>query len=234
MEPTLVDALAVRSVTGRAESAECRRSLLRVAGRLRCIRWSVTPCKICGLPPALPHALDDGIDLLVGQHAACALRESRHRRAGPALGDRVSQRFVVDDGEINRIADGRSRTVLAISAMTSGAVLLVEHNGIENVGGPRHHICGCVAFRGRLHPASAIRHTSNSAHTTSASSSSLVLAVALVHQAGRFNARTQRQRQVFLRSEPCFVGPRPRPATIPNATCEAANHHQLIRSSRAD
>ena len=46
-----------------------------------------------------------------------------------------AQRVVVDDREINRIADGGGAPLLAVGAVTSGAVLAVEHHRIEHVSG---------------------------------------------------------------------------------------------------
>ena len=75
-----------------------------------------------GLRPGT-DAADDGVDLLVREHATRTLREGGHGRAGHAVGGGAANRGIVGDGEENGIAKRDRRSALAVRTVASCAVL---------------------------------------------------------------------------------------------------------------
>ena len=61
---------------------------------------------------------------------------------GRPLAAELCNVLVVDNREVYRIANRRSRPLLAIGAVTSRAVLAVEHDRIQHIGWARHHVGG--------------------------------------------------------------------------------------------
>ena len=84
------------------------------------------------LAPAGPNSADDDIDLVVGQHSAGVLRERRHGGSGNSVGGYATNRGIVGDSEVNRVAKCNRSAALPIRAVTSGAVPCIEEIEIHN------------------------------------------------------------------------------------------------------
>jgi hypothetical protein len=87
-----------------------------------------------GLSPRA-YATDNGIDLSVGEHAASALCEGRHRGAGYAICGGAANRGIVGDREKYGIAQRDRRSALATGAVTSRAVPRVKSVEAHNLVG---------------------------------------------------------------------------------------------------
>src|SRR5712664_1600801 len=98
-----------RTVTRRAERFIHPGATLQVAGGLRCIRWRVRAMKKTRLGPG-PNSTNQGVDLLVSQHSASALRKGRHCGATHSAGDGTANRGVVSDGQENGITQSDRRS----------------------------------------------------------------------------------------------------------------------------
>ena len=76
--------------------------------------------------PARPNSVGDGIDLVIGQHSARLLRECRHGGSRNSVRGYATDRGIVGDGEVHRVAESNRSAALAIGAMATGAVLSIE------------------------------------------------------------------------------------------------------------
>src|SRR5260370_2670160 len=123
-----------RTVTRRAEGFIHVGATLQVAGGLRCIRRRVGAMKKTKLGPG-PNSANEGVDLLVRQHSAGALRKGRHCRATHSAGDGTANRGVVSDGQENGITQGDGRSSGSVRAVAPRTVLSVEGVELQNLIG---------------------------------------------------------------------------------------------------
>ena len=90
-----------------------------------------------GLRPG-SDSVDDGVDLLVREHATCTLREGGHRRAGNPVSGGAANYGIVSDREKNRIAERNRCSSFAIRAVASRTVACVENIELHNLAGRDH------------------------------------------------------------------------------------------------
>ena len=133
-EPALRSAFAVRCRDSEAQKvAYTACPAARLPGAFAAYGGAVTPASSFGLAPALADAVNDRVDLLVGQHAAFLLREGRHRGSGTALGDgRCAACRRRRSPDTPDRTDAMAGPLLAVGTMAAGAVLAVEHDWIED------------------------------------------------------------------------------------------------------
>jgi hypothetical protein len=106
--------------------------MLWIARGLRCIRWEGRSVK-CVRPRPGPDSTNNGIDLLVCEHAARALDEGWHRGSGYAISCRLADGGIVGNGEENGIGQRDRRSSGAVVSMASRAILCVKHIEIHNL-----------------------------------------------------------------------------------------------------
>ena len=82
------------------------------------------PGESIGFGITFANAANDDVDLIVRKHAACALGECGHGRAGNTFGDDFAKRRVVGDGEIYGIAERERRATFGFGAVAAGAILV--------------------------------------------------------------------------------------------------------------
>ena len=76
--------------------------------------------------PTHANAVHENGDLFVGEHAAGAFRESRHRGAGNSIRGGLLQHRIVGDREIDRIGESDGGSAFPVRAMAARAVLFVQ------------------------------------------------------------------------------------------------------------
>src|ERR1700754_4237877 len=103
--------------------------MVRVARRCGGVRGWMGPIENAWLAPPHPHLSDDHIDLRVGQHAACMLREGWHRGSANAVGNHAADTGVVGNPEIDGVRERNRGSSFSIGTMASGAVVRVQ--GVE-------------------------------------------------------------------------------------------------------
>src|ERR1700730_6338278 len=119
---SLCSPAAVRAVARRAVGLECACAMRNISRRLREVgRWTGR-FENSGLTPARSNSVRDHINLLVGQHSTRTLCESGHGRSAHAVRRGFVDRYIVCDGQINRIGERSRRAAPAFPAMATGAV----------------------------------------------------------------------------------------------------------------
>ncbi len=86
-----------------------------------------------GLAPGLNHAVGEHFDLLVGQHAAGALREGGHEGSMHALGDGGADVGLPGVGQVDRVGERKGSAARSLLAVAGSAVLFIERCELENV-----------------------------------------------------------------------------------------------------
>ena len=135
MELAFGAALAVWAVAGRAEGGvdgSAARGVTGLGGRVR--RRSDTGESV-GLGVTFANAVDDDVDLIVGEHATSAFGEGGHGGARDAVGDDFAESGIVGDGEIDRITERKSRATSGFGAVTARTIFLIEEGEVGDVVG---------------------------------------------------------------------------------------------------
>src|SRR5208283_1071654 len=132
--------------------------------------------------------------------------------------------------QVKRIGECHRRTVLASCAMAAGAVFAVERHRVEDGIRPRHlgarlRLAGQTGTtgEGKQHGEKPAEEEPSPHRRSSSPSRSWIMPGASMPAriaSGKFSD----VHTLFWRTTT-------RPATMPNPICDAANHHQLIRSS---
>ena len=175
-------------MTGRAVRRVDFGSVVGIAWSRRSVGRENFAAQDVGLRPGA-DSTDNGIDLFVGEHAARALREGRHRGAGYAICGGAANRGIVGDREENGIAQRDRRSALAAGAVASRAVLRVENVEVHNLVGRDHlRVRDGPAWRMAAGGAEHARRRPRKQERWTGGSLAQVLSVPLVHGARRFNA----------------------------------------------
>ena len=91
------------------------------------VRRRILPCERIALFPSRADALHNRIDLPVGQRTLRFFGpNARHQRTLLAIGNYVAQRNIVDERLVFGIGKIGCRAVVAVLAMTAGAVLSIQ------------------------------------------------------------------------------------------------------------
>jgi len=217
--------MAVWAVTGGAVDTVRDESSLGITGARSRIGRSLSVPQRIWLGPAASHSADNDMDLIVGQHAAGVLRKRRHRRSRNSVGRHAPDRGVVGDSEINWIAKSNRRAALSIRAMASGTVPRVEKIEVHN---PVRWDHSRFHWRTSLGTASSAGRQSCQRYRQK----NCGLLHGLVHSSlipdPSTPARKASGKCCHVRIRSCLETTMP--ATIPNATCDATNQPQWIRS----
>src|SRR4030095_15112665 len=99
----LTASLAILAVASRAIGGVNFTSLARIAGIRRGVGRKNFAAEEVGLCPRT-DAANDGVDLLIGEHAPLTPRKGGHWSAGHAKCSRVANRVIVGDRKENGIA----------------------------------------------------------------------------------------------------------------------------------
>src|ERR1700735_169692 len=104
--------MAVSSMTRRAVNTIRGCAALRIAGILRRIGWGIGATQPIGFRPTISNSAHDDVDLLVSQHSAGMVRKRRHRGSLDSGGRDSTNRGIVSDGAVNRVAKCDRRPTL--------------------------------------------------------------------------------------------------------------------------
>src|SRR5271155_248342 len=113
-----------------------------IALPVRLVRRHVQSLENVRLIPVRPNPHNQGIDLVIRQHAPRALRKRRHQRSLYAVANRIPQRPLVDDRFVLRVAERHGWTVRAIRAMAGGAGLRGEAPKVHHLIRAHHFVAG--------------------------------------------------------------------------------------------
>src|ERR1700722_1859287 len=122
---SLLSTPPVPTVAGPAVDPEYERSLRGIARRPCKVGRRTRSFKNSGLAPVRSNSVRDHINLVVCQHPAGTLCETRHGRSTYANRCSFLDRNVVRDRQINRIAERSGRTSSPFRTVATGAVLRV-------------------------------------------------------------------------------------------------------------
>jgi hypothetical protein len=78
------------------------------------------------LRPTVTDSTDNDINLFFSEHAASALRKSRHRRSGNSIRGRVTYNRVVCDRQVHGITECDCSTAFSFWSVATGTVLPVQ------------------------------------------------------------------------------------------------------------
>src|ERR1700687_333032 len=118
-------------MTGGAIGAICIGATLRIARGLCCIRRRRLIAESIGFRPR-PDPSYERVDLFFGEHSACTLCKSRHRRAGNSVGGDAANHGVVCNCEKDRIRQSNGSSALAVHTVAACTVLSVERIEIDD------------------------------------------------------------------------------------------------------
>src|SRR5262249_5622604 len=126
-------AFATWAMAGRAEGGvdgSAARGVTVFGGGVRRKRDA---CESVGLGVTFADPVDDDVDLIVGEHATSAFGKGGHGGASDAVSDDFAESGIVDDGEIDRITERKSRAVFGFGTVTARTVFLIEEGEVGDV-----------------------------------------------------------------------------------------------------
>src|SRR6266481_1850844 len=221
-------AVAFRAVAGFAIRFVRDLAASSVARGFRRVRRRRDTIQNSGSAPARPDLRRDHINLLVGQHAAAALRKRRHRGAAHSAGNCLAHRRFVRNCQVYGVCKSNSRSAAAFRTVATCAVLRVQSFEI-------HNLIRRQSLRIFRRP--AVREIAAAKQQRSQSQANERMQT---HSQGRFSplsfcriipgasipARIANGRFSRVGIRDCRITTSP--ATIPKPICEAMNQNQLM------